>query len=394
MNKYLYVLSLLIFSYSAHANDFQIVNTKGSALLSVDSSTSEFVFKSTSSDPKDKSISYAWKAIKPKLPCNTISFEVKGDGTDFYASIFLGQHKYLLDGYETVFSLKNTEWETVEIPLSDFARNVKPWAVKKMDGNGIKLKSEIIKYIGFGRGYTIYKPNHPNYSFSIRNIKFTTKKYPTEIRINYGLKNTVKKIKNGENIKVLLLGDSITDMGRDQSHSVHAFKALQRKYGGSFEIVNAAIGGHSVRGGQIILPRSLAKMPKPDLAVIFFGANDCKSNTGSNGFSEQVFEKQVLGLIKMLNGKTNGHTEYLLINGVPRIDKANKISTGAVEQISGAYTNISKQHKLSLCDTMAVLNKLSVDKKRIYFKDTVHQTQEGLKFIGTLIKKAIIKEMK
>ncbi|MCM8531805.1 MAG: GDSL-type esterase/lipase family protein [Lentisphaeraceae bacterium] len=390
----LHILCFVLVSHGLQALDFQVVSAKGSAILNVDLDALVTHFRSTSKDKKDKSISYAWATIGSSKGFNTVSFDVKGDGSDFYASLFLGQSKYLLDGFETIFPLKQTSWHTVEVPMVDFARNVKPWAVKKMDGTNLSLKSEMIKYIGFGRGYTIYKPNHPNYSFSIRNIKFTNKAYPSKTKLTQGLQKTIAKIKEKKKVKVLLLGDSITDMGRSLSHTVHAFRTLEKKHACSFEIVNAAIGGHSVRGGQIILPRSLAKMAKPDLTVLFFGANDCKSVNGTNGFSEQVFQKQLYNLIDRLNENTKGHTEFLLINGVPRIDKTTMLSTGIVEKISGAYEKLNLAHNLTLCDTMASYNKLSTDKKKVYFKDTIHQTQEGLKFIGSLIEQRISKEIK
>lgn len=344
----IFITSLLLaLTCQMQANDFSVVNTKGSAELKVTEKNNEFHFKSTPQTKDQKALSYGRRAIKIPSGSNAVSFEVKGDGSKFYASIFLGKSKMMHVEYEAVFSLKNTQWQTVTIPFSAFSRNDKPWnPVANMGLDSVYLNPGKITHIGFGRLNVYSKHNHPDYSFSIRNIKFTKTESVQVAKLKSGLENTKSKLKSKSPLNVLLLGDSITFQGKDQSHTFFAFEELNAL--SHSKIVNAAIGGHTSRSGNIILSRSLEKMPDPDLTVVFFGANDCKAVKDNNGFNSQVFEKQLLQLIKNVSSRTNGKTEFLLINGVPRVEKGTLKTTGAVEKISDAYQRISKNHGLVL----------------------------------------------
>lgn len=375
------------FFLQTQAGDFSIVNVKGSAQLEVSKKKNEYSFKSVPENKKQKAISYAQKSIKVPAGLNAISFEVKGDDSDFFASIFLGVSQMLHAAHEAIFSLKNKEWHEVAVPFSHFSRNEKPWGkVQGMDLNSVYLNPAKISHIGFGRLNVYHTFNHPNYAFSIRNIKFTKVK-TAEAKIKAGLKNTRSKLNNKKPLNILLLGDSITHMGKDQSHTFFAMQQLNTL--GHTNIVNAAIGGHTSRAGNIILSRSLNKMPNPDLTVIFYGANDCKAVQDGSGFNSQVFEKQLMQLIQNVSTRTNGKSEFLLINGVPRVEKGTLETTGVVEKISDAYQRIAKGHGLVLCNTIDLYNQLPLAEKKTYYKDTVHQTPEGLKFIGKQIAKIL-----
>ena len=383
MYKLYSIVLLLCFLQPIHAEDFSIVNTKGSAQLQVTEKNEVYTFTSVPKSKDQKAASYARKSIKIPAGSNVISFEVKGDGSNYFASIFLGESKWLHNSHEAIFSLRNTDWHKVTIPFSSFSRNDKPWSpVADMGLDSVYLKPSKIQQIGFGRLNVYSRHNHPNYSFSIRNINFSQAN-KAEVKIKGGLDNTKSKLTNKQSLNVLLLGDSITFQGKDQNHTYFAFEQLNALKHSN--IVNAAMGGHTSRAGNTILSRSLAKMPNPDLTVIFFGANDCKAIQEGNGFNSAVFEKQLLQLIKNVSARTNGKSEFLLINGVPRVEKGSLVSTGAVEKITSAYKKISKEHQLVLCDTIELYNQLPMDQKKAYYKDTVHQTSEGLQFIGKQI---------
>lgn len=74
---------------------------------------------------------------------------------------------------------------------------------------------------------------------------------------------------HGEQLKVLLLGDSISYMGGKQSYIYYALTKLQQKLKFHFEIANMSISGLSVRDAEIIFPRALNVMPEPDLTTFF-----------------------------------------------------------------------------------------------------------------------------
>ena len=383
--KGLILVSLL--GQVAMSGEYKTVVVKDAPQLEVTENTGIISIESKLTNEKKPAVSCAWRNIKPTDgQGNAISFDVKGDGSDFLASVFLGEHKSLLnDAHEATFTLSSTDWTTVSIPFTEFAANPKPWGVKKMDGSKLIPHMDKITHLGFGRGFHFHRYKHPSYSFQVRNIKFIElpeiKNYP----IKQGIKTFKEKLAANQKVNILLLGDSITEMGKEQSHFVHAMN----KMGKQATVANAAIGGHSVRGGQLVFSRSLKKMPKPDLVFMMYGANDCKALTETSGFSSEVFEKQVLSLINKVNRETQGQCEFLLVNGVPRVEKESFESKNIVEPLAPAYDRISQQYGLTLCDSLSQYLSLSVADKQRYYKDTIHQNQDGLKFLGSLIAKTI-----
>ena len=334
---------------------------------------------------KNQVSSYARALIDPQnSSANAISFEYKGDGSDFYASVFLGEKKNLLDAYEAVFPLKSTEWQKRTILISEFARNAKPWNPTDLNLENTRASLNALKFIGFGRGFKYHRYNHPDFSFQIRNIKFVQAPEILKLPLKKGIPNFLEKLKANQSVKILLIGDSITEHGKDLSHTYHGMKQL----GKEAEVFNAAIGGHSSRCGEIVLERSVGRMPKPDLIVLMYGANDCKLVT-----SPQLFESHLMNTINKLNRLTDGNSEFLLINGVPRLEKGSMQSKEIVEKITPAYDLIAQKHGLLVVDSMSAFLALNEEDKKQYYKDTIHQTQEGQKFIGRLISKTI-KEQK
>ncbi|WDE95207.1 GDSL-type esterase/lipase family protein [Lentisphaera profundi] len=362
--------------------EFQVITAKGSPELVIEQNKKTTSFRSIDKQENANAVSYAWRNIdKNDGQGNTLCFEVKGDGSDFLASIFLGTNKFLLDAHEATFSLSSTHWKQVSINLNDFVQNQKPWSVKSMDGTNLSPQMDKISTIAFGRGFHYHRFNAPSYFFEIRNIKFNECTQDPKLALNKGIDKFAKKLKNHQLVKVLLLGDSITEMGAEQSHFFHAMNEVKAKA----SIVNAAIGGHSVRGGDLVLKRSLKKMPQPDLIVIMYGANDCKAMTATSGFNDRVFEQQLLKLIHKVNDLTQGKSEFLLINGVPRIDAETGVSQKSVEELTPAYKRIAEQYGLVLCDSMSSYLKLSREDQKKYYRDSVHQNQVGLQFMGQLI---------
>ena len=382
------------------AAPYQSVSTKVSPALEIKSLENGVSLLSAPEDGKKykQAVSYAWKPVDQTVPADTnaIRFEAKGDGSKFLGSVFLGSNKQLLNQYEATFSLSSTDWQSVTIPLSDFSRADKPWGVNHpMGEDSVFISKEKAKFIGFGRGFQFHKFAYPNYSFSIRNLEFIKAELPKPAKIQGGLNNLKKKLEAGDDVNVLLLGDSITYYGQDKSHGFYAFEELKNQYKSKVTVHNGAIGGHSVRGGKIILDRNLAVMPKPDLVFAFYGANDCKTlENPEHQFTAKVFEMQLEALLQAVSDKTQGAPEFLLINGVPRCDKESMETRGIVEPLMPAYTNLSKKYDITLVDSMSVFLKLSKEEKQKYYKDTIHQNDTGLQFIGSLVADKLKQELK
>ena len=231
-------------------------------------------------------------------------------------------------------------------------------------------------------------------SCSVKNITFVKTPQKSNSPPAKGLQKLKKKLQQGAPVSVLLLGDSITALAKNRSHSYFAFEQLRQHFKSEIKIVNCAISGHSARSGRIVLPRSLAALPQPDLVCLLYGANDCKAIETAADYNSKVFESHLQALIQSVSNNTANNPEFLLINGVPRVDQKTMLSKGLVEPLLPAYDRISDELGLIKCDTMSAFLELPVQAKRSYYKDTIHQQEAGQKFMGSVIATKLLKHLK
>jgi lysophospholipase L1-like esterase len=322
-----------------------------------------------------------------------ISFEVRGDTPDEYASLFVGRRDKLIGafGYELGFSV-SSKWKKVTIAWGDLVQNRKPWARGPKGDLAVenqRLTADKALSVGWGRTHHYNNFDRKNWTLSIRNVQIL--RGPVEKLAAFqgeGLKHSLRKLKEKQPLKILLLGDSITDYGDDRSHFFFCSQLLKETHGSDSEIVNAGIGGHSVRGGTIVLDRSLKWMPNPDLVVVMFGANDCKAST-TVGLTPADFQKQCVFLMDQLNAKIANSFDVLWLSGVPRLEKKQLKTTGVVESISDGIKNAAQSRNTAFIDSLSWYLGMDPNERRALYKDTVHQNESGLKFLGKLTFEAI-----
>lgn len=319
-----------------------------------------------------------------------LSFEVKGDGSEHYASVCVSETKDAMSGYEAVFPLRSTQWQTVTLRWRDFVRNDVPWnANARLNVNDMAVSPTAIRFIGYGQGQCHFKFYAPSLSFDIRNIRVVSG-LPDDPVPSYskGLARTRTLLQRKKPLNILLLGDSITDLGGDKSYGWHCAKLLREKAGVACQVANAGIGGHTARHGMIVLPRSMLSMPEPDLVCIMYGANDCKAANPpyqKTGFGEAAFAKNLEALVDQVRRLTRGQADVMLLSGVPRLDTPGGTTSGAVEAIVGAVRRVASEKETAFCDTFPAFLLLNAAEKQEFYMDTIHQTQAGLEFIGKLV---------
>jgi lysophospholipase L1-like esterase len=327
-------------------------------------------------------VSFPLVAVSPEV--NAVRFEVKGNGADNMASVLLSAGKMPF-GFEAAFSLTNDEWHEVEIPLREFSRNYK--GVPQPDGYSTYIEQpEALRFIAFGRGLWFHRYAMADWDFSVRNVQLVSdaEVKPVPQVYSKGLEKTHALIRAGKPINILMLGDSITESGRKHSYAHQMAKKLTEKYGVDCAIHNAAIGGHTVRAGHFIFPRSIAKMPDPDLVTIFYGANDCHVTKGA-----ELFQSQIEALIDTVRIATDGKADIMLFTGVQRLNGDKTESNGAVEKLVPGVYAAAKSRETALCDTIPIYAEMDQEKRLKVYKDTIHPTPEGHVFIGGIMHKAI-----
>jgi lysophospholipase L1-like esterase len=98
-----------------------------------------------------------------------------------------------------------------------------------------------------------------------------------EIAADPPLARVLKKLRAGEPVTILTMGDSLTDKRHWANREVAWVDLLRGRlkdrYGSEVTIINPAIGGTQLRQNLVLMPLWLGRVPGPDLVTIFFGGN-------------------------------------------------------------------------------------------------------------------------
>jgi lysophospholipase L1-like esterase len=321
-----------------------------------------------------------------------LSFEVRGQGDPVLASVMVAPDKGVHIGWEATFFAEGSDWRTVRIRWDEFAPNCKPWNPGRFV-DGAPLDPATIGRIAFGRGNQFHKDQPMAWGFDVRNVKeeadLPQAKVPSDVP--EGLSRTRQIVKRKGHLNILLLGDSITMHGKGQSYAHHFARKLKEQFGITYTVSNMGIGGHSVRGGRLVLKRSLRTMPNPDLVFMMYGANDCKGV--SYGLTKTSFKGQIEALVDDLRVATGGKSDIVILNGLPRLNKERTKSKNVVEPIVPGIHAAAESRGLVLVDTFNPYLGFSQEQINTCYKDTIHQAPAGQEFIGELVHEELLRQM-
>lgn len=152
------------------------------------------------------------------------------------------------------------------------------------------------------------------------------------------LPQTREKLRNGEKLRLVAFGDSITAGGEATQPSLIYWQrwadALQQKYPkAQITTVNGATGGDTTRNGLDRLESKVLSQ-KPDLVLLAFGMND--NNLPPFGVTREEFAQNLRRMIARIRGETQA--EIILISTFPPNPKWH---FGSREM--GAYAQVTAQ---------------------------------------------------
>jgi lysophospholipase L1-like esterase len=322
-----------------------------------------------------------------------IRFEAKGSPSNDgkLMSVFLSESK-AYNGFEAAFFARSDQWDEITIPLRDFSQNFTNHSPDQFQA--YIHSPERIRRVSFGRGRYYHRHQLSAWEISIRNVHFVSdiEVTPTPREYSKALSRTTSLIQSGEPLKILMLGDSITDSGRDTTYAFHAGKKLEEKFGVKCTIHNAGIGGHTIRAGRTVFPRSIKEMEDPDLVTIFYGANDCHALL--KGMTPSDHQDYLESLIDTVRRATDGKADIMLFTGLARLTKERTESAKKVEPLVSAIKATAISRETALCDTLPVVMGLSHEERMEIYNDTIHPTKEGHVVLGGLMYEAIMDYMK
>ncbi len=134
---------------------------------------------------------------------------------------------------------------------------------------------------------------------------------------------TMQKLQNGENLKMVVYGDSIS-VGANSSQFVSAApycpnyfdmlkESLENKYGSKIRLANPSVGGVTSSWG-VENVQDLVVKQNPDLVIIAFGMNDGSKGTNAPAFIENI--ENIMSAIKA----ANPNCEFILISTMKQND--------------------------------------------------------------------------
>jgi acyl-CoA thioesterase I len=197
--------------------------------------------------------------------------------------------------------------------------------------------------------------------------------------MNMILSNTIRKLGTGEPLRIIALGDSLTQ-GWMVRKGFLAFlsEMLKKKYPSSrVEIINRGIPGDTADGGLCRLRHDVLDHD-PDLVFIQFGLNDAFS-----GVHPGRFEAAVQAIVDQIKNDTDA--EILILTSVPvlyeRMDEIADDFYSRLEAIAGKESlPIARVHRY----WMARIEE-GLDFGSLVQADQVHPTVEGYRLMAEAI---------
>lgn len=310
------------------------------------------------------------------------SFWVKGDGTDHFAGLqFIYDNDFAVR-YDLCFAVKGKEWQKVAVAWSDLVPAL-PGPKAKPLGAGGNPPSKF-SAMWFGKWW--YWGDYPAHTFTVDEIRLEptierdTKEYKPE---GLPLARVAEKLKTGQPITVVTMGDSLTDVRHNSNRKTNWPALLAEKVKAitksEVTVHNPAIGGTQLLQNLVLIPRWLATSPEPDLVTIWFGGNDFDA-----GMRGPEFERACIEAVDRVRRATKGKADVLLLTTSP---------TAAGEktaELAEAVRKAVMDRNAGLADTEAAFLALKKDEReKLFAADRVHLSPAGQALAAETVIKAL-----
>lgn len=316
-----------------------------------------------------------------------LSLWVKGNGQSQFGGLQLIYDDDYALRYDICFPVKGTEWTKVVVAWNDFipvlpSPRAKPLGTREMPPAKVTA-------VWFGRWW--YWGDYPSTSFAVDEIRLepTIERDETIPRPQDPLGRVLKKLKSGEPITIVTMGDSLTDTRHWANRQVVwptlLAGQLKAKYKSEVTIINPAIGGTQLRQNLVLMPRWLDKTPEPDLVTVFFGGNDWES-----GMRGEEFTAACADAVTRIRRATRGKSDVLLITTNPSAEKWQTMA-----ELSAACRKAARSQAAGLADTEAAFHLAGKDdRNKLYVDDRVHLSEAGHALVAQTVLEVLTADKK
>ena len=310
---------------------------------------------------------------------NGVAFKVKGCGSADYSSISLVLDYSL--HFRWYFPLKNTDWQEYRVHFSDFTP-ARPFVLQISSSSG-NLPISALRGIAFGDDWKITHNNAKRkpLSFEIADFRLISDAAPRFELGKYqpaSLNSVKKRMKAGEKVKILSLGDSITaGTGLRPADGTRwadvTGQLLREKYGfQGVSMKSFAVGGAHSWDVVAWLNRDFEEIP--DLVTFMCGYNDF-----SSGMHPEVYRYFLTLLIGRITALSQGKTAIVLFTPIPGCGPR----YNAHDLYAQTVREVAEKYGVACFDLNAIFKKaFTVQTIGGAFNDMAHPNKDGHRLIA------------
>jgi lysophospholipase L1-like esterase len=312
------------------------------------------------------------------------SFWVRGEGADGFGGLQFIYDDDFSVRYDLVIPVKGTRWRKVTVAWNDLIPVLPGPKAKPLGVPGGNAPSKLTG-LWFGRWW--YWGNYPALAFTIDEIRLepAIERDDADHRPKGPpLGRVLAKLRAGEPVTVVTMGDSLTDKRHWANREVCWVDLLRdrlkAKYRSDIAIVNPAIGGTQLRQNLMLMPVWLDTAPAPDLVTVFFGGNDWDA-----GMRDKEFERACADAVDRIRRATGGHADVLLLTTNPAASRWQ-----ATAELAEACRRGARDRNAGLADTERAFHEAGKDDRdRLFVRDRVHLSRAGHEVVTETVLKAI-----
>lgn len=305
------------------------------------------------------------------------SFWVKGDGSkDLGGLQFIFDDDYAVR-YDFAFPLDDDQWKQIVVRWEDLVPVLPGEKSQPLTKEGPNRPSKL-SALWVGKWW--YWRDYPAISFAIDRIQLepsiTREEPPTSE--DALLQRVAEKLKSGEPINVVTMGDSLTDVrhwaNRETNWPTLLAERIEKEFGSKVAAVNPAIGGTQLRQNLVLIPKWSGEAP--DLVTICFGFNDWDA-----GMRGEQFRQSYVDAVRRIRAATAGKAEILILTTAPAATRWTEMA-----ELSQACREAARDTNVGAVDLERAFHEAAgEDRERLYVNDKTHLSPAGHELVAEAI---------